>query len=111
MDYPIKFEICPLCGSESRILETETQLLISSGDLAVGTKIPAMISNTALFNPPSTHILARKEVPVLTGFYDVCADCGMVYCVEMHKGAALVEPQIQRDNHGGLGGMPFMGKG
>ena len=108
MNYPIKFKACPLCGSESRIVETETQSLISSRDLAVGTRIPAMISKSTLFDPASTHVLARKEVPVLMGFYDVCTDCGTVYCVEMQKVKALIEPQIQRDNHGG---MPFMGRG
>ena len=109
IEYPVKFKSCPSCGSESRIVETEAEEEISKGNLKVGTKIPILVSRTALFNPADTSIIARKTIPMLIGYYDVCSECGTLYCIEIQKGTAIAEPQIK--HHGDDGSMPFMGKG
>ena len=101
MEYPIKFKSCPACGSESRMVETETEDEISKGNLKVGTKIAVMISRTLIFNPANTVIMAKRTVPMLIGFFDVCSLCGNLYCVEMQKGEGIVEPQIKQGGNGG----------
>ena len=106
-NYPIKFELCPVCGSESRIIETETNEEISKGNLKIGTKIPILATRTIIFVPTEPKILAKRTVPMLMGYFDVCADCGTLYCVEMQKNEGIVEPQFRK---GDDGGSPFRGK-
>ena len=95
MNYPKTFSSCPVCGSIERFGEMATQEEISKGNLSIDSKTAIMISRTMLFNPKDSGgvILFRKEVPVLVGFYDVCCNCGCLYCVEMQKGVGVVEPQ------------------
>jgi len=95
MEYPLKFKACPNCGSESRIVESAVNEEISKGNLKVGTKIPALVTRTAIFAPTNTTIMARRTIPMLIGYYDVCADCGCLYCVEMQKGTGIAEPQMK----------------
>lgn len=102
--YPIKFEACPSCGSTDRVAQGEADKETSKGNLGVGTKIAVLISKTIVFNPADTTIIANREVPMLMGFYDVCAKCGTVYCIEMQKETAMVGPQPPTKRPGGDGG-------
>jgi hypothetical protein len=108
MEYPAKFKVCPNCGSESRIIEVETNEEISKGNLKVGTKIPVMISITPIFTSANTSIVAKRTVPMLRGFFDICSECGCLYCVEIQKGEMIVDPQFKR---GDARGSPFSGNG
>lgn len=107
-EYPLKFEACPNCSSKSRVAEETAAEEVGSGHLKVGTRIAVIISRTAVFDPSDTTIIAKREIPILTGFYDVCAECGTMYCVEMQKGMGVAEPQVKRPGGDGRG-FPFMG--
>ena len=112
MDYPIRFDQCPVCGSKERIVESEVNQEIEAGRLPKGTRMPATISQAGLFNPnDQQQLLARREVPILMGFYDVCVKCGTLYCVEMQRGIGMMEPQFRKGKPFGGNTPPFFGKG
>ena len=97
MDYPVMFNVCPCCSSPRRIIEEETHAEIIAGRLKAGARVPAMITQSALYDSKSTSaLLVRKQITVMVGFYDVCRDCGNLYCVEMQKQSTVVDPQIQK---------------
>lgn len=105
MEYPIKFNVCPCCSSPRRIIEEETLAEIAAGRLKAGARIPALVTQSALYDPKSmSTLLIRKQIAVMVGFYDVCAVCGTLYCVEMQKQSTVVDPQVQKN-------MPPMGDG
>lgn len=96
MEYPKKFSVCPCCKSPRRIIEEEVLEEIAAGRLDIGARVPILVTQAALFNPNSkTKLLARKQIPVMIGFYDVCSECGTLYCVEMQKQTTIVDPQVQ----------------
>lgn len=99
IEYPKKFEVCPNCGSMVRIIESEAMEEMSKGNMKMGTKVACMFSQTAIFDPANTPaIIAPKKIPMITGLYDVCADCGTLYCVEVQKSFGAANPQIRRDD-------------
>ena len=118
MNYPIKFEKCPVCGSDKRIVNEETKIEIEKGNLPDGAKIPALISQSKLVDMSTQMLLVRKSFPVLMGFIDICADCGTLYCVEVQKATGVIDPQVRsqppgmyRPNGDGGQAPPFFGKG
>jgi hypothetical protein len=105
MNYPIKFNVCPCCSSPRRVIEEEVLAEIAAGKLEIGARIPALVTQSALFNPNSkSALLVRKQISVMVGYYDVCSSCGVLYCIEMQKQSTVVDPQVQKN-------MPPMGNG
>lgn len=93
MEGNLKFSQCPVCKGTNRIVENVVKSEIESGRLKPNSRIPVFITKSAMFDPnDKSKILARKQVVVLIGFYDVCEDCGTIYCMEMTKQLAFVEP-------------------
>ena len=97
LKYPIEFDKCPNCGSTRRIIEIETNKEIEKGELGRDSKIPVLSTTSRIFNSNQMQKLfvLSKEIPVLFGYYDVCAQCGTLYCVAMQKGKGIVEPRQQ----------------
>lgn len=104
--FPMTFDECPVCGSERRIIQEEAEHEIGAGRLPKGSTTGAMMTQTALFDPTamSTGILAKREVPFLVGLYDVCAECGCFYLVEMRRDNRTISPQIKEMPKGNDGG-------
>lgn len=112
MDYPKTFNVCPVCGSTEKFGETVTQEEIEKGNLSEDSKTAIMLSKTMIFDPQNNQtIIARRQVPVLVGIFDVCCSCGALYCTEMRKEVGIIEPQIRRSNHPGEDTLPFFGRG
>ena len=110
MEYPKRFESCPSCGSTGKFGEIETVEEIKKGNLPKDSRTAIMLSKTMIFNPQDSKVLLfRREVPVLIGVFDVCVNCGCLYCVEMQKGVGMVEPQVGPGRGGNT--LPFFGKG
>ena len=110
MDYPVTFGMCPVCGSTDRIGELETQEEIKKGNLPEDARTAIMLSRTMLFNPKDNKVLLfRREVPVLMGIFDVCRNCGTLYCIQMDKGIGVVEPKMGPGH--GENTPPFFGRG
>ena len=106
MDYPKTFSSCPCCGSTNRFAEQETKEEIEKGHLKSSARVPVLVTRSQLFDFSDMQtILARRSFPVLVGFFDVCSDCGSIYCCEMQKATGVIDPQIRTkppDNGGGL---------
>jgi hypothetical protein len=98
MEYPKKFPVCPHCGSMVRVIESEAMQELAKGNLKVVTRASCLTTETAIFDPTSP-IIAARDVPVVRAFYDICADCGSLYCVEIDKASARAQPQFRRNNH------------
>lgn len=93
----MKFLRCPNCGSEKRIIESAVKEEISKGNLKEGAKAVCMGSRTAIFDPADSGIIAPKKILMIQCLYDVCADCGTLYCIEMSRTLGFVHPQVRRD--------------
>ena len=111
MEYPIKFDLCPNCGSQSKVIESETNDQISRGNVKVGSKFALLLTKTPIFDASNAVILAPRKIPIIMGYFDVCCQCGTLYCVELQKAEGLIEPNIKpkKFDLGGNGdGMPFL---
>lgn len=95
MEYPIKFEKCPVCGCTETIINNEVKEAIEAGKLREGKKIPAMITVANIFDPndPKSIMLISQEVDLIRSFYDICAnpECGIMRCLFVEKGRGVVE--------------------
>jgi hypothetical protein len=100
MDYPKKFPKCPNCGSEVRVIESEAKEEMAKGNIKVVTRATCMVTETAVFDPTSL-IVAPREVPMIRAFYDICADCGTLYCIGLEKGAVRAEPPPRKHDYRG----------
>jgi len=99
MDYPKRFIQCPCCGSTEKIIETETNQEIEKGHIAKGKHIPVLVTEARVYDAQDNRLLvSRRRVPVMMGFYDVCCNCGCLYCVEMQKGEGMIEPNVPRQD-------------
>ena len=91
LEFPIVFTSCPNCGGKRRIAEIVTNEEIEKGNLEPGQITPFIASKTLIFNPRSLKILIpTKEVMALLGLLDICADCGIVYCIHVQKGKGVI---------------------
>jgi len=94
----MKFFKCPTCGSEKRIIGDVVKEEIAKGNLKEGSAAACMVSNTTVFDPAHIAIIAPRKVPVIQLFFDVCADCGNLYCIQMSRQEGQANPQVRRDN-------------
>ncbi len=91
-----KFSQCPVCGSTERIVETETKKEIEAGNIRPNMRVPASISQSQVLDVHNQKILlTRRQFPMMIGFYDICASCGTLYCVEIAKNIGILEPKMQ----------------
>jgi len=100
IEYPKKFDLCPNCGSMVRIIESETREEASKRKGAVGTeaKTGCLITQSPIFDPTKAAIIAPKKISIIMARYDICADCGTLYCVEVQKSEGSASPQTRRDD-------------
>lgn len=88
LKFPLSWTKCPACGSEARVGEIMLKNEQEKGRVGLDAK-PHLFHEQTLFADPRKPILS---IPVVYSFYDVCADCGMVYCIHMEKAEA--RPQM-----------------
>jgi hypothetical protein len=86
--FPMTFDKCPSCGSTKRVAgmigdEEKAKGRIRKEGLAV-----AFIQQVVINDPTITVLSA----PALMTYYDICADCGDVYCVMAQIGKAQSKP-------------------
>ena len=94
LKFPITFDKCPNCGSNKRIAEIVTNEEIEKGRIEPGNKTAFMIAKTVITDPKTLKfIISSKEVVVLLGAFDACADCGTLYCISASKGTGTVGTQ------------------
>ena len=71
------FTKCPVCWSEKRIAKEVGEQQVEKGNLPKGLHAFMFQHQSVIAGAPGTWISA----PVILSFYDVCKDCGTVYCV------------------------------
>jgi len=80
----LNFTVCPNCGSERFQANEVLKQQIEKGAMPKG-------SNAFLFNHQS--VIAKPNfisAPVVLSFYDMCMDCGTVFCVHSEVHTAVV---------------------
>lgn len=102
IQFPVSFNSCPNCGSTRRLVGDLLAKEAEKGRVPPGTK-GCVLQQQTLIGDPAT---AMFGIPVVRTFFDVCADCGTVYCIEAHLGKAVqsATPNIPGGGHGLLGG-------
>jgi len=114
--YPIIFDKCPTCGSTECVVETEVADEIERGNLPSDMKIPALITESHLIDT-RVPLKETKKFNALVSYYDICANCGNLYCKQIRRvtGTATPRPkpgpQILRPPDTFMGGSPFIGRG
>jgi len=106
MDYPKKFDKCPVCGSTSRVVGDEVMSEIEKGNISSDVMLSALVTRTPLYDPKNV-ILGKKQVPGIVALYDICSDCGTLYCTEVQKHRLIVEVQSRQRPEM----PPFFGRG
>lgn len=96
MEYPKRFDVCPNCGSMVRIVESEAKAEEEKGNITAGLPAACMVTNSVIFDPTKVSIIAPKEFPMITARFDICADCGTLYCVYVDKVKGMAEPHTGR---------------
>ncbi len=100
------FTKCPSCGGENTVMKDAVQKEIDKGTMLEGTRIPAFYSSVPIMSPTS-KLLAPKTVPVATFIFDVCSDCGCVYCIQVIEDVGQVQMRPQKSPR--QPGNPFIG--
>ena len=91
---PITFDKCPACGSTRRIAGMEIQSQIDKGRANPNTQAWLFNHQSMIADMSRTHL----QVPIILSFYDVCVDCGTVYCIRVEKGMAT--PKVNMPQQG-----------
>ena len=89
MIYPKTYDKCPACGSTQRLVAEEM-----ADKLKPNQKAAILVTQTPLINNDLvTKIIATRPVKVLVGLFDVCAECGLLYCFEAQIQQAILSNQ------------------
>ena len=86
--YPKTWDKCPVCGCTDTIANSVLQEEKDKGK--IGKEAKAYISQTQSLIADMTK--AFLTAPVITAYYDICVDCGIVYCV--HVEVVQASPQM-----------------
>ena len=87
--FPIDFSECPMCGSPKKIADSLMQAEVAKGRAPENMKTAIVAYQTAIGDPAK----ALFAIPVVTILVDVCADCGILYCVHAELGNVPVAKQ------------------
>ncbi len=85
------FDKCPNCGSEHQMGAGVLEELMAQGKAKEGTRAYVFQHSSLIMDPRCVNITA----PLLTTFYDICSDCGTVYCV--HAKVEVIMPSAQKN--------------
>lgn len=95
LKFPLDFTKCPVCGSTERLAETLVKQEQENSKIGKDAK-PFLFQEQTLIMDPRKVVLS---FPVALSFYDVCLNCGTVYCV--HAELARGTPQMKQAPPGG----------
>ena len=102
LKFPVDFTSCPNCGSTRRIAEEVMNREKEKGKIGQEAKTFAFMQQSLIADPRKPFIAA----PILLTMYDICADCGTVYCVHAELGTATPKMKPQQGPNKGIG-IPF----
>ena len=83
--FPIHMEQCPNCGSLRRVAMEVLNKEHEAGKAMVATTA-FLFQHQSLIAPPGGQFLSAT---VIVTWYDVCYDCGTVYCIHADTKVAV----------------------
>ncbi len=83
------FKECPSCGSTNRVANEVIQKQKDEDKVRKDVRAWLFSHQSMIADITKPHI----QVPVVISLYDVCMDCGTVYCIEV--GVRMGQPQKQ----------------
>lgn len=117
MEFPKKFDACPACGSKERIGDNLIKGMKEDGSAPKDAfqnqkafavhQLPIIDPN----HPPSTLLVGQATVKVAMVYWDVCGECGTIYCTEFDILKAQVQTQPKHGSVFGTPGAPPSGFG
>lgn len=87
VEFPLTFDQCPVCGSKRRVANEVIQEQKDAGTAKESTQAWLFNHQSIIMDQGRPHI----QVPVVLSLYDVCMDCGTVYCIRAE--VKMVTPQ------------------
>ena len=89
MEFPIDFKECPNCGKEGTLSlqALDDEPVKPLNPIAMLEKEVTPIQDFLRISTPNTKVLLK--------YYDICASCGLKYCVRAEKGTIPTEILMQ----------------
>ena len=84
--FPKKFTQCPNCESERRVAKMVVEDLIEN-DRASQNLQGWIVAHQSILTPDKPHF----SMPVVQSVFDICYDCGTLYCIEVGVGVGMKE--------------------
>jgi len=96
LKFPLKFDKCPNCSSTKRVAELVTQEEIDKKNLNPEARTPILVTRSVIADTQASNKLfvTQRKVPLLFAAFDVCGDCGTLYCIQMDKAEGTIGTQI-----------------
>lgn len=86
--YPLNFDKCPVCGSERRVANEVMRGEKEKNKISPGAKAFLFNHKTVI----ADQRVVQLSVPAVLSFYDVCVDCGTLFCVHVDVKVAMPGP-------------------
>lgn len=91
LKFPLKFDVCPNCGSPERIAGTILEEERDKGRVITkGLLGSVAVLTTAIFDP----MFPALQAPVTRAYIDICSKCGTLYCYYAEKQTMRPETNI-----------------
>jgi len=96
--FGIDFTKCPNCASKKKLANEVLLKQIEKGNMPKNSRAFLYTHQSIIAGQPGTWLSA----PVVISFYDVCVDCGTVYCIH-----AEIQTAVQGGKNIPKSGNPF----
>ena len=89
--YPREYKKCPACGSTETVAKRAKREEVNAGKWLPDTPVRMFPVVTSMIDPK----LASKilSCTVLLSDFDICWECGLLYCVKVSKIQGIVQHQ------------------
>lgn len=93
LNYPLKFDKCPLCGETKHVARTIADELVEKGTMTPGMPAGTNLGAVTIKDPTKTVLTAPNILKV----YDICARCGHEHVVYVNCKETPVLAQVPPD--------------
>ena len=103
LTFPMTWEKCPVCGDTRQVANEVKEEQKAKGKIGPGFNTAIAMLNSLILDP--RKIVGQLTAPILTSYLDICAKCGVVYCVRIDRQEQnlAVPPPSQSGQPAGLG--------